>query len=120
VQPGDQELGYFLFLELFCGAGFQQYSRAGVSMIFSNPFCRTVRCVDGSKLRRVSISSPKNSSRTGPFSAGGQISRIPPRRANCPGAMTVLTFSVTQSYARTRQLLQVSDCPSRSVRAALR
>ena len=40
------------------------------------------RCVSGSNLRMVSISSPKNSMRTGRSDSGEYTSRIPPRRVN--------------------------------------
>ena len=44
-----------------------------------------VRWVSGSKLRRVSTVSPRNSMRTGASRSGGNTSRIPPRRATWPG-----------------------------------
>ena len=46
------------------------------------------RCVSGSNVRRLSIVSPKNSSRTGASRPTGNTSRMPPRRAICPGAVT--------------------------------
>ena len=49
----------------------------------------SVLCDPGINWRMLSISSPKSSIRTGCGSDGGQISRMPPRRANCPGVVTV-------------------------------
>jgi hypothetical protein len=53
---------------------------------FIQPDCE--RCVSGSNLRMVSISSPKNSMRTGRSASGEYTSRIPPRRVNWPGIST--------------------------------
>jgi hypothetical protein len=47
------------------------------------------RCVSGSNFRIDSISSPKNSNRTGRSASGEYTSRIPPRRVNCPGISTM-------------------------------
>ena len=46
------------------------------------------RCVDTSNSPMASTSSSKNSTRTGAQS-GDQMSRMPPRRANCPTPSTV-------------------------------
>ncbi len=53
--------------------------------VFAGP---TVRWSVGSNRRSESISSPKNSSRTGSDSPGGKTSTIPPRRANSPRPAT--------------------------------
>ena len=47
-----------------------------------------MRWVSGSKRRRLSTVSPKNSRRTGSSPSEGKTSRMPPRRATCPGAVT--------------------------------
>ena len=48
----------------------------------------TVRWSVGSKARSESISSPKNSTRTGSGADGGKTSTMPPRRANSPRPAT--------------------------------
>ena len=52
-----------------------------------------VRCVDGSKVRRLSTSSPNSSIRMGRRTLGGQTSMMPPRRLNWPGASTTVVLS---------------------------
>ena len=49
----------------------------------------SLRWVIASKRRRLSISSPKNSIRSGSSSPGGKISTMPPRRFSSPGSSTV-------------------------------
>ena len=51
----------------------------------------TLRWSVGSKARRESISSPKNSIRTGSDADGGNTSTMPPRRANSPRPATSRT-----------------------------
>ena len=72
--------------------------------------CPLDRCVSKSISRMLSITSPKNSTRTAspsfadalsssfpdktlPVLSGAYISTIPPRRANCPGKSTLSTRS---------------------------
>ena len=49
--------------------------------------------VVGSKLRRDSTSSPKNSARTGRSRAGENTSTMPPRALHCPTSTTLSTRS---------------------------
>ena len=66
-----------------------------------------LRCVAGSILRMLSISSPNHSTRIGACAPAGKQSRIPPRRAYSPRPPT----SGTRSYpsAATRSVASSSD-----------
>ena len=62
-------------------------SRAGVMV--QVVICSILRWVTGSKIPIWSISSPKNSNRTGLSFCTGKISKIPPRKLNCPFPSTI-------------------------------
>jgi len=66
-------------------------SVSGVSVSGSSSASSTgfeERWLAGSNFRIDSISSPKNSMRTGRSASGEYTSRIPPRAAYCPGIST--------------------------------
>ena len=65
-----------------------------------------VRWVSGSKLRRLSMVSPKNSMRTGSAGSGGKTSRMPPRRATWPAAGDRVLAPVAALVERLEQDLR--------------
>ncbi len=78
-------------------------SVSGSSSVSSRPLLPRTRCVSGSNLRMVSISSPKNSMRMGRSRTQASRRRgIPPRRVNWPGISTKVHLRVAHALARWR------------------
>ena len=68
----------------------------------------------------LSSSSSKNSQRTGLSGPGEKISRIPPRRANCPAPSTCWARTYPAAMSRAVSAVTSYCCPTSSVKAVCR
>ena len=71
------------------------------------------RCDCRSNARIDSTSSPKNSTRTGVSAVAGHTSRIPPRTAYSPAALTTSTRAYPRRYSRSSVASQSAVAPAR-------
>ncbi len=74
------------------------------------------RCDSTSKGRIDSISSPKNSMRTGSVESVGKTSRMPPRTLNSPGTSTTSARDIPRSSSQAVRFSTGTDSPTTTVR----
>ena len=77
------------------------------------------RCDSTSNGRIDSISSPKNSMRTGSVASVGKTSRIPPRELNSPGTSTTSARDMPRSSIQAVKTSTGTTWPTATVRAIL-